>query len=158
MLINHKNFFIKYTKKFERFFAIIFFIIFTEYVFSEPIKATDDEGNLYILFDNGTYELQEKVHPYNDFADKMVASIVTIFSENDYSEEQKECMKKLFIQFSGEKWESLNFANQPWSKTLEWTETLIVFEGQITDRISAASGVIYMTGPRMAATKLCGSK
>ena len=154
-----KNFLNKVWNYPLRFLFIFSILIIPGYVISGTIEVTDEKGNFYILYEDGTYKKMEKKRlPGSDIADRFVAVIVstkTTFGD-EVSQEQKDCIHKMVLDNKGKKWKQLNFANQPWSTTLEWLETLVIVEGNVTDTVKLFSGLIYWNGLNIAAKEYCG--
>lgn len=155
-----KNFLNKVWNYPLRFLFIFSILIIPGYVISGTIEVTDEKGNFYILYEDGTYKKMEKKRlPDSDIADRFVAVIAstkTTFGGAGLSQEQKDCIHKMVLDNKEKKWEQLNFANQPWSTTLEWLETLAIVEGNVTDTVKLYSGLIYWNGLNIAAEEYCG--
>ena len=142
-----------------RFLLIFSIFIIPGYVISATIEVTDEEGNSYVLYEDGTYKKMEKKGlSDSDIADRFVAAIAstrTAFAV-EVSQQQKDCIRKMVLDNKGKKWEQLHFTNKPWSTTLEWLETLAIVEGNVTDTNKLMAGLIYWVGPSYAAEKYCG--
>ena len=142
-----------------RFLFIFSILIIPGYVISATIEVTDEEGNFYTLYEDGTYKKMEKKRlSDSDIANRFVAVIASTrtFYGGEVSQEQKDCIRKMVLDNKGKKWKQLNFANQPWPTTLEWLDTLAIVEGNVTDVIKLMGGLIYWNGLNIAAEEYCG--
>jgi len=133
--------------------------ILPEFVIAASIEATDAEGNIYTLHDDGTYKKNEKKRLSDkEMADGIVAVIVTFkkIYDEEVTQEEKECLHKMVLDNTGIKWNQLNRNHQTWEKMAEWIETLPINEGLITDEMAIAGNIAYTIGPMETAGKYCG--
>lgn len=142
-----------------RFLILFTVFIIPEFVIAASIEATDAEGNIYTLHDDGTYKKNEKKRLSDkEMADGIVAVIVTFkkIYDEEVTQEEKECLHKMVLDNTGIKWNQLNRNHQTWEKMVEWIETLPINEGLVTDEMAIAGNIAYTIGPMETAGKYCG--
>jgi hypothetical protein len=122
------------------------------------IEATDADGNKYVLNDDGTYQkLENKGLSNSEVAYRIVAAIKTykgIYGK-DVSDDVASCLNNMILDNAGSKWQNLHFLNQPWADVAEWTETLPIKDGMVTNDILIAQGQINILGAMEAAKSYC---
>ena len=134
------------------------FIAFNFTTAFAAVEATDANGNVYLLNDDGTYKKLETQGLSNEeTATRIVSAIRTYYKiyEKQVTDEQAICIKKLVLENAGSKWVNLHFINQPWTDVSKWTETLPIKDGLVTNTMLIATGQLFILGAMEAAKQYC---
>jgi len=123
------------------------------------IEVTDKEGNFYTLFEDGTYKKMEKKRlSDNEIAEKVVSAIATykkVFGK-EIPQEQRDCMHKMVVENTGDKWQKLYFIMGPWDALVEWVTELPVENGLVPNHMLVVQGQGHLLGAMHVAGERCG--